>query len=89
MALKDNPSIQAADAYADAVRQGIAVAESNRYPRLDFSEGFERGNNPVYVFSSLLMQRHFAQQNFQLGLLNFPTPMDNFRTRFPASAASF
>ena len=85
LALKNNPSIQAADAYADAVRQGIVAAAANRYPHLDFSEGFERGNNPVYVFSSLLMQRQFSQQNFQLGLLNFPTPVDNFRTRFAAS----
>jgi outer membrane protein len=85
LALKNNPSIQAADAYADAVRHGITMAEANRYPRLDFSEGFERGNNPVYVFSSLLMQRRFSQQNFQLGSLNFPGPLDNFRTRFAAS----
>jgi len=84
-ALKNNPSIQAADAFADAVRQGIAAAAANRYPHLDFSEGFERGNNPVYVFSSLLMQRQFTQQNFQLGSLNFPTPLDNFRTRFAAN----
>ncbi len=84
-ALKNNPTIQAADAYADAVRQGIAVAESGRYPRLDFSEDFTRGNNPVFVFSSLLMQRQFTAQNFQLGNLNFPTPVDNFRTQFAAS----
>lgn len=84
-ALKNNPSIRAADAYADAVRQGIVVAGANRYPRVDFSEGFERGSNPVYVFSSLLMQRRFSPQNFQLGFLNFPTPLDNFRTRFAAS----
>jgi len=89
IALKNNPSIQAAEAYADAVRRGIAIAASNRYPRLDFSEGVERGNNPVYVFSSLLTERRFAQQNFTLGALNFPTPIDNFRTQFQASAPLF
>ncbi|MGD0693821.1 MAG: TolC family protein [Terriglobia bacterium] len=86
LALKHNPSIQAADAYADAVRRGMSIAASGRYPRLDFSEGVERGNNPVYVFSSLLTERRFTQQNFTLSALNFPTPIDNFRTQFAASA---
>jgi outer membrane protein TolC len=85
LALKNNPSIQAADAYADAVRQGIAEAQSSRYPRVDFSEDFTRGNNPVFVFSSLLMQRQFTGQNFLLNNLNFPSPVDNFRTLFSTS----
>lgn len=85
IALKHNPTVQAADAYAEAVQQGIAVAASARYPRVDFSEGFTRGNNPVYVFGSLLTQRQFAAQNFQLGSLNSPSPLDNFRTQFSAS----
>ncbi len=85
VALKNNPTVQAADAYAEAVQQGITVAVSARYPRVDFSEGFTRGNNPVYVFGSLLTQRQFAAQNFQLGYLNTPPALDNFRTQFSAS----
>ena len=85
VALEKNPTVQAADAYADAVKQGITVAASGRYPRLDFSEGFARGNNPVYVFGSLLTQRQFTARNFELGFLNTPTPLDNFRTQFSAS----
>jgi outer membrane protein len=85
VALEHHPTVQAADAYAEAVQQGIAVAASARYPRVDFSEGFTRGNNPVYVFGSLLTQRQFGAQNFQLGFLNTPPPLDNFRTQFSAS----
>ena len=85
VALKNNPTVQAADAYAEAVQQGITVAASARYPRVDFSEGVTRGNNPVYVFGSLLTQRQFAAQNFQLDFLNTPPPLDNFRTQFSAS----
>jgi outer membrane protein len=85
VALEKNPTVQAADAYADAVKQGIAVAAAGRYPRLDFSEGFARGNNPVYVFGSLLTQRQFTARNFDLGFLNTPPPLDNFRTQFSAS----
>ena len=40
IALQKNPTIQAADAYAQAVRQGITAAKAFRYPRLDFAEGF-------------------------------------------------
>jgi len=85
VALKNNPAVQAADAYAEAVQQGITVAASARYPRVDFSEGVTRGNNPVYVFGSLLTQGQFTAQNFQLGFLNTPPPLDNFRTQFSAS----
>jgi outer membrane protein len=85
VALEKNPTVQAADAYADAVKEGITVAASGRYPRLDFSEGFTRGNNPVYVFGSLLTQRQFTERNFELGFLNTPPPLDNFRTQFTAS----
>jgi outer membrane protein len=89
LALKNNPAVHAADAYAEAVRQSITVAQADRYPRLDFSEGFARGNNPVYVFGSLLTQRQFAARNLDLGLLNVPPPLDNFRTQFTASMPLF
>jgi outer membrane protein TolC len=86
IAVKKNPNLQGAESYAEAVRRGVAAAESSRYPRVDFSEDFTRSNNPVFVFSSLLMQRQFGAQNFQLGSLNFPAPLNNFRTQFAASA---
>ena len=85
IALEKNPSVQAADEYSRAVAQGITVSRAGRYPRVDFSEGFTRGNNPVYVFGSLLEQRQFTAANFNLGLLNVPPPLDNFRTQFSAS----
>ncbi len=85
LALEKNPAIHAANAYAAAVRRTIAVAQAGRYPRVDFSEGFTRGNNPVYVFGSLLTQRQFTARNFALGFLNVPPPLDNFRTAFSAS----
>lgn len=86
LAMKNNPTLQGAESYADAVQRGIAMAESSRYPRVDFSEDLTRSNNPVFVFSSLLMQRQFGAQNFQLGTLNYPAPLNNFRTQFAASA---
>jgi len=86
VALKNNPAIQAADSYADAVRHAVEGAKSGYFPRLDFSEGFVRSNNPVFVFGGLLTQRRFEAQDFALGALNFPLPLDNFRTQFAATA---
>jgi outer membrane protein TolC len=85
IALEKNPGIRAADAYAQAVQEGITAAKSFRYPRLDFSEGFTRGNNPVYVFGTLLTQRQFTAANFALGFLNTPPQLDDFRTGFTAT----
>jgi outer membrane protein TolC len=84
VALEKNPAVQAADAYAEAVEQGIAEAKAGRYPRLDFSETVMRGNNPVYVFGTLLTQRQFESRHFALNFLNTPPPLNNFRTQFSA-----
>ena len=54
IAFQKNPTIQAADAYAQAAQQGITAAKAFRYPRLGFAEGLTPGNNPVYVFGTLL-----------------------------------
>jgi outer membrane protein TolC len=85
IALQKNPTIQAADAYAQAVQQGITAAKAFRYPRLDFAEGFTRGDNPVYVFGTLLTQRQFTAANFALSFLNTPPPLDDFRTGLTAT----
>jgi outer membrane protein len=89
VALEKNPSAQAADAYAEAVEKGIAEARAGHAPRIDFSEGFARSNNPVFVFGSLLTQRQFTSADFALNRLNTPTPLDNFRTQFTATMPLF
>ena len=85
VALEKNPTVQAVVAYAQAVHEGIAEAKAARLPRLDFSEGFTRGNNPVYVFGGLLTERQFRASDFGLNFLNTPPPLDIFRTQFTAA----
>lgn len=85
VALEKNPTVQAADAYARSVQEGIGEAKAARLPRVDFSEGFTRGNNPVYVFGGLLTQRQFTAGDFALGFLDTPPPLDIFRTQFSAA----
>jgi hypothetical protein len=60
------------------------LAKAARMPRVDFSEGFTRGNNPVYVFGGLLTERQFNAGDFALNFLNTPPPLDIFRTQFSA-----
>src|SRR6266852_9996756 len=81
LALARNPSLQAAEEGAKAAQARLGAARSAWTPRVDFVQDFNRGNNPVYVFGTLLTQRRFTAANFALGSLNTPTPVDNFATR--------
>ena len=46
---------------------------------MDVAESWQRGNQPVFVFSSLLAQRQFTAADFALAALNHPDALDNFR----------
>jgi outer membrane protein len=58
----------------------VTQARAGYLPRVDVTESWQRGNQPVFVFSSLLSQRHFTAANFALPALNHPEPLDNFRS---------
>jgi outer membrane protein TolC len=58
----------------------IQRAQAGFLPRIDVSESIQRGNQPVFVFSSLLSQRRFAAANFAITALNDPDPVTNTRT---------
>jgi len=57
----------------------IKQAQAGYWPRVDVVESWQRGNQPVFVFSSLLAQRQFTAADFALGALNHPDALDNFR----------
>jgi outer membrane protein TolC len=67
-----NPALQAAGAAADEAAARVGQAQSRFFPRVTVSEGWQRGNAPVFVFSSLLSARRFSQENFAIEALNFP-----------------
>ncbi|HEX6851996.1 MAG TPA: TolC family protein [Candidatus Polarisedimenticolaceae bacterium] len=81
VALDHNPALRASAEEAEAARSRLDQAKAARYPRLDLSQGFTRGNNPVYAFSSLLLQQRFTAAHFALPGLNAPAPIDNLQTR--------
>ena len=81
IALDKNKSIQASTAARNAAESRITEARAGALPKVDYSESWTRSDNPVFVFSSLLTQRQFGEQNFQIGLLNRPDFLNNFQSQ--------
>ncbi|MDD5541782.1 MAG: TolC family protein [Acidobacteriia bacterium] len=81
IALQNNNSYRAAQQGRDAAKTKISQALSNYLPQLNFDETITRGNNPVYVFGSLLTQRQFGPENFNIVSLNRPDALDNFQAK--------
>ncbi|HEX7679034.1 MAG TPA: TolC family protein [Thermoanaerobaculia bacterium] len=88
-ALSKNPAIAAADARQQAAAAREAEARAGRFPLIDVSESATRGNNPVFVFGSLLEQGRFAPRHFDPVFLNAPPAMTNYRSSITARFAIF
>ena len=71
LGLRENQSIAASEAAIKAADAQVSVAKSGLLPKLNYTESVTRGNNPVYVFGSLLTQHQFSEQNFACG---YPEP---------------
>lgn len=82
IALERNPQRKVALADTKAAAADVVTARSFLLPHVTFSELAERGNDPVYVFGSKLRQQRFMMGDFNLNVLNTPTPYGNFGTRF-------
>jgi outer membrane protein TolC len=67
-------------ATTDEADARVQRAQSGFWPRVDLTETVQRGNNPVFAFSSLLSQRRFTAANFAIPSLNHPDPVTNTRT---------
>ncbi len=89
LALKQNKSIQAAGAATKAAESRITVARGGSLPKINYSESWTRSDNPVFVFSSLLTQRQFGEQNFQIHALNEPGFLNNFQSQVTADQSFF
>ncbi len=80
VALRNNAAIKASEATQKAADSRIAEARAGRLPKVNYSESWARSDNPVFVFSSLLTQHQFGEQNFQIGPLNRPDYLNNFQS---------
>ena len=78
-ALERNPAMRAAVAVGDEADARMRQARAGYLPRLDVVEAWQGGNQPVYVFGSLLAQRRFTAADFALDALNHPDALSNHR----------
>ncbi len=58
----------------------VPQAAAGFLPRLDVTQDWQRGNQPVFVFGTLLAQRRFTASDFALEALNQPEAVANIRT---------
>lgn len=79
-ALERNPGLSAARAGAAEASARLTQARSGLFPRFSVAETWQRGDQPVFVFSSLLSARRFAASNFAIDALNHPDAVGFFRT---------
>lgn len=85
----DTPEARALAAGVAEAAARIGQVRSGYWPRIDVSEAVQRGNDPVYVFGSLLSQRRFTSANFAIAMLNHPNPVTNTRTSVSVEQAVF
>jgi outer membrane protein TolC len=79
-ALAQNASLRASRAAVSEADARVAETRSGWYPRVSVTETWQRGNQPVFVFGSLLSSREFAAKNFAIDALNHPDATGFFRS---------
>ncbi|MEP7305758.1 MAG: TolC family protein [Acidobacteriota bacterium] len=84
-----NPDAGSAAAAEREAAERITQVRSGHFPKVDIAESWQRGNQPAFVFSSLLAQRQFAAADFALDALNHPAATDNFRAAFSVAQSLF
>lgn len=84
-----NPDAGMAAALEREAAQRVILARAAYWPKVDLTESWQRGNQPVFVFGSLLAQRQFTSADFALDALNRPDAVANFRSALTVEQALF
>lgn len=85
IAMKSNRALKAAVLQRQAAESEVGVARGAMLPRLDAIENYSATDNPVLVFSDLLLQQDFNRSDFSLPALNYPGTMSNFQSQVQLS----
>jgi outer membrane protein len=80
LALEESPDAQLARADHDLARARLRQSRSSWLPHVRLSESYGRGNNPLFVFGSLMEQGVIGPEHFAPSYLNDPPEIENFRT---------
>jgi outer membrane protein TolC len=84
-----NPDAGAAAAAEREAGERVRQARGGYFPKVDVTESWQRGNQPVFVFSSLLAQRQLGPADFARDALNHPEATDNFRAAVSVEQSLF
>ncbi len=84
-----NLDARAAEVSERQAEARVTLARAGFLPSVDVTESWQRSNQPVFVFSSLLAQRQFAASNFAIDALNRPDPVNNLRLGVTIDQAVF
>jgi outer membrane protein TolC len=84
-----NPDAGSAAAAEREAADRVTQVRGGYFPKVDVAESWQRGNHPVFVFSSLLARRQFTPADFALDALNHPAATDNFRAAFSVEQPLF
>jgi outer membrane protein TolC len=84
-----NPDARSAEVAEREAAERVTQVRGGYFPKVDLGESWQRGNSPVFVFSSLLAQRQFTSSNFALDALNHPAATDNFRAALSVEQSLF
>ena len=79
-AVAGNLALQGARAGVEVARAEARATRAELFPRVTVTESWQRADQPVFVFSSLLSARRFAADGFAIDALNSPNPTGFFRT---------
>ena len=79
-ALARSPALEATRARTRQAEAALSESKASRLPKLSARTSLVRGDDPVYVFGSLLQQRSFGPQNFDIGSLNQPGYLTNVKS---------
>jgi len=78
--LSHNSGMKAAQAQVRQAEAGQREAQAMRLPMLSARSQATRGDNPVYVFGSLMEQGRFGPENFAIDQLNHPGDLTNIQS---------
>jgi outer membrane protein TolC len=81
MALTNHGGIQAGAAALRISEARVAQARGSRFPQVTYTESWQRSDNQVFVFGSLLTQKQFGPTNFDVHVLNDPAFLNNFQSQ--------
>jgi len=84
-----NSGVAAAKAGGHEAAAREAAARARYFPTVTTSESWQRGDAPVYVFSSLLAARQFGASNFAIPGLNRPEPLGFFQAALAVDQVLF